>query len=124
METALLDHVPVLFLSIGNLQTRSRVMMLGLLHFWKCIVHFKLKNVLVCGHMRCVCIAAHENGMKEKYLTDWFCIRSKAKRNPKCSRSECLPADQSPEKLVCIYDMIQKGETLRLHGWLYRLETV
>lgn len=72
----------------------------------------------------CGCIAAHENGLDNKCLTDWFCIRFKAKRNPKRSRSECLPADQSSEKLVLIHDMIQKGETLRLHGWLYRLETV
>ncbi len=50
------------------------------------LVHLKLQNVLAHKYMRCGCIAAHKNGVKEKCITDWFCIGAEAKRNPEYPR--------------------------------------
>ena len=41
-----------------------------------------------------------------------------AARNGKCSS-----VTQSLKKLTLIRNMSQKGKALRLHGWLYRVET-
>jgi carbonic anhydrase len=41
-----------------------------------------------------------------------------AARNGKCSS-----VTQSLKKLTLIRNMSQKGKTLRLHGWIYRIET-
>jgi carbonic anhydrase len=43
------------------------------------VVHLKIEDILVCGHIRCGGIATIEDGVHEKYIADWLCITSGAK---------------------------------------------
>ena len=123
--------------NIANMVSFNDVGIAALLEY--ALVHLKIKDVIVCGHTRCGGIAALENGVKENYIADWLCVGSEAKTAAdEIAQKQRLSPDEKLElltmenvrvqlnhlkKLTLIRDMFQKGKTLRLHGWLYRVET-
>jgi carbonic anhydrase len=103
------------------------------------VVHLKIRDIVVCGHTRCGGIAAVEDGVRENYIADWLCIASGAKviadeiaRKRKLTREQKLDLLASEnvrlqirhlENLSLIRNMRARHSRLRIHGWLYRVET-
>jgi len=103
------------------------------------LLHLKIKDVIVCGHTRCGGIEAVENGVDEYCISDWLCMAAGAK-----DRADRIAADRGLNplekldllamenvrsqighlnRLGLIRELRRKGAELRIHGWLYRIET-
>jgi carbonic anhydrase len=101
--------------------------------------HLKISDIIVCGHTRCGGIAAIEDGVYENYIADWLCIASGAKDiADRIAEEKQLSREQKLEVLTAenvklqirhlnslsiIRNMRAQGLVLRIHGWLYRVET-
>ena len=104
------------------------------------VVRLKIEDIIICGHTRCGGIATIEDVVHEIYIADWLCIASGAKemadriargetldprseaRNP--DRRECETSNQAFAQSRDDKEHARKGPLPRIHGWLYRVETV
>lgn len=123
--------------NIANMVSYNDVGIAALLEY--ALVHLKIKDVIVCGHTRCGGIAALEGGVKENYIADWLCVGAEAKQAAdEIAKQHRLTPEEKLEvltmenvrvqiehlkRLTLIREMLKRGKTPRLHGWLYRVET-
>lgn len=123
--------------NIANMVSFNDVGIAALLEY--ALVHLKIKDIIVCGHTRCGGIAALEGGVKENYIADWLCVGAEAKAatDEIAKQHRLSPADKLEvltmenvrvqiehlKQLTLIREMLKRGDTPRLHGWLYRVET-
>lgn len=102
------------------------------------ITHLKIPDIVVCGHTRCGGIAAIEDGVQENYIADWLLIAGGAKEQAdRIALERGLNREQKLALLVeenvrlqikhlrnfaLIKGMHRKGDTPRLHGWVYDID--
>ncbi len=82
---------------IANLVSFNDVGIAALLEY--ALVCLKFKNVLAHSYMRCGCIAAHKNGVKEKCITAGFVLEPRRRETLNTYDREWPPAHHSPEKI-------------------------
>ncbi|NBP89368.1 MAG: carbonic anhydrase [Planctomycetia bacterium] len=103
------------------------------------LLHLKIKDVIVCGHTRCGGIEAVEKGVDEYCIADWLCMAAGAKeRSDRIAAARGMDAVEKLDllamenvrsqlghlnRLGLIRELRRQGAELRIHGWLYRIET-
>lgn len=123
--------------NVANIVSFNDVNIAAILEYG--VKHLKIEDIIVCGHTRCGGIVAIEDGVSENYISDWLCISSGAKRlvddiakQKELGREEKLELltienvklqIDHLKNLALIKNFHSIGETPRIHGWLYRVET-
>jgi carbonic anhydrase len=100
-------------------------------------LHLHVQHVVVCGHTQCGCLKAlgtPPDWSREPHMARWIEHARPARTKVEASG---LPTEDQPLAVVRenvllqlehlrSYDPVREGEragTLRLHGWVYHLET-